>query len=166
MTETEWIFTGLLWWLGVATILDYFWIVHDGFVVMSVMLVVDYLFWIASAYVLWESIESKKMWQWLLKKTTRWILPFIVAWALKWTWIPIDNLITAILWIIVFSEVYSIIWHIYSINTKEKLPELDAFKMLIWKLSDLFKGLINLNGEKIDWKSSSDWQQKKEIEEK
>jgi len=159
MTETEWLFTWLLWWLGVASILDYFWIVHDWFVIMSIMLIVDWWFWIASAYFLWEKIESRTMWLWLVKKCTRWLLPFIVAWALKRTWFPVDNLITAILWIIVFSEAYSVIGHIYSINTKEKLPEIDAFKMLIWKISELFKWLINQNSWNIKWKSSSDWEQ-------
>lgn len=165
MTETEWLFTWLLWWIWVAWILDYFWIVHDWFVIMSVMLFIDWWFWIASAYVLWEKIESRTMRLWLVKKCTRRLLPFIVAWALKRTWFPVDKLITAILWIIVFSEAYSVIWHIYSINTKEKLPEIDAFKMLIWKLSWLFKWLINQNAWQIDNNDSSDKEQNENKEE-
>lgn len=150
MTQTEWLFTWLLWGLGVAWILDYFWIVHDWFVIMSIMLVIDWLFWIASAYVLWDKIESKTMWLWLVKKCTRWILPFLIAWALKWTWFPVEWLITCIIWIIVFSEAYSVIGHIYSINTKERLPEIDAFKMLLWKLANLFKKLIDSNMDEIE----------------
>lgn len=150
MTQTEWLFTWLLWGLGVAWILDYFWIVHDWFVIMSIMLVIDWLFWIASAYVLWDKIESKTMWLWLVKKCTRWILPFLIAWALKWTWFPVEWLITCIIWIIVFSEAYSVIGHIYSINTKERLPEIDAFKMLLWKLANLFKKLIDSNMNEIE----------------
>lgn len=165
MTETEWLFTWLLWWIWVAWILDYFWIVHDWFIIMSVMLLVDWWFWIASAYFLWEKIESRTMRLWLVKKCTRRLLPFIVAWALKRTWFPVDKLITAILWIIVFSEAYSVIWHIYSINTKEKLPEIDAFKMLIWKLSWLFKWLINQNAWQIDNNDSSDKEQNENKEE-
>lgn len=165
MTETEWLFTWLLWWIWVAWILDYFWIVHDWFIIMSVMLFIDWWFWIASAYVLWEKIESRTMRLWLVKKCTRRLLPFIVAWALKRTWFPVDKLITAILWIIVFSEAYSVIWHIYSINTKEKLPEIDAFKMLIWKLSWLFKWLINQNAWQIDNNDSSDKEQNENKEE-
>lgn len=165
MTETEWLFTWLLWWIWVAWILDYFWIVHDWFVIMSVMLLIDWWFWIASAYFLWEKVESRTMRLWLVKKCTRRLLPFIVAWALKRTWFPVDKLITAILWIIVFSEAYSVIWHIYSINTKEKLPEIDAFKMLIWKLSWLFKWLINQNAWQIDNNDSSDNEQNENKEE-
>lgn len=165
MTETEWLFTWLLWWIWVAWILDYFWIVHDWFIIMSVMLIIDWWFWIASAYFLWEKVESRTMRLWLVKKCTRRLLPFIVAWALKRTWFPVDKLITAILWIIVFSEAYSVIWHIYSINTKEKLPEIDAFKMLIWKLSWLFKWLINQNAWQIDNNDSSDKEQNENKEE-
>lgn len=165
MTETEWLFTWLLWGIWVAWILDYFWVVHDWFIIMSVMLLVDWWFWIASAYFLWEKIESRTMRLWLVKKCTRRLLPFIVAWALKRTWFPVDKLITAILWIIVFSEAYSVIWHIYSINTKEKLPEIDAFKMLIWKISWLFKWLINQNAWQIDNKDSSDKEQNENKEE-
>lgn len=165
MTETEWLFTWLLWGIWVAWILDYFWIVHDWFIIMSVMLLIDWWFWIASAYFLWEKVESRTMRLWLVKKCTRRLLPFIVAWALKRTWFPVDKLITAILWIIVFSEAYSVIWHIYSINTKEKLPEIDAFKMLIWKLSWLFKWLINQNAWQIDNNDSSDKEQNENKEE-
>lgn len=165
MTETEWLFTWLLWGIWVAWILDYFWVVHDWFIIMSVMLLVDWWFWIASAYFLWEKIESRTMRLWLVKKCTRRLLPFIVAWALKRTWFPVDKLITAILWIIVFSEAYSVIWHIYSINTKEKLPEIDAFKMLIWKISWLFKWLINQNAWQIDNNDSSDKEQNENKEE-
>lgn len=156
MTSTEWIFTWILWWLWVAWILDYFWIVHDWFVIMSIMLLIDWWFWIASAYVLGENIESRTMRLWLVKKATRRILPFLVAWALKRTWFPVERLITCIIWIIIFSEAYSVIWHIYSINTKEKLPEIDAFKMLLWKLATFFKKLIDDNMNEIEKKSSSD----------
>lgn len=164
MTQTEWLFTWLLWWLWIAWILDYFWIVHDWFVIMSIMLVLDWIFWVASAYVLWEKVESRTMRLWLVKKCTRWILPFIIAWALKRTWLPVERLITCIIWIIVFSEVYSVIWHIYSINTKEKLPEIDAFKMLLWKLANFFKKLIDNNLSEIEKKCSSDWDEKTEFE--
>lgn len=165
MTETEWLFFGIAWWLSLAWILDYFGIVHDGFIIMSIMLVLDWIFWIASAYVLWEKVESRTMRLWLVKKCTRRILPFIIAWALKRTWFPVEWLITCIIWIIIFSEVYSVIWHIYSINTKEKLPEIDAFKMLLWKLATFFKKLIDNNLNEIEKKGSSDNKQNENKEE-
>lgn len=151
MNETEWAIVGILGWLSFWWILEWFGIAKDGFLIMSILLLVDWVFGIVSSYILWREIKSRTMWVGLVKKVTRWLLPFIVAWALKWTWMPwIEILLTAIIWIIVFSETYSIIWHIYSINTKEELPEIDAFKMLLGKLANFFKKLIEKSAEDID----------------
>jgi len=40
---------------------------------------------------------------------------------------------------LILSEWYSIIWHIYALNYKERLPEIDALKWLIWMIADLFQ---------------------------
>ena len=153
MTETEWALIGIAWGFWVAWILDYFSISGEWLIIMTSMLVLDMIFWLLSAKARWETIQSKKLQQWLMKKMTRRLLPFIVALWLKRTWLPwIENLIHVIVWMIVFSELYSIIWHIYSINYKEELPEVDAFKMLLNGIVKFLKNLINkkdqeLNGE-------------------
>lgn len=51
---------------------------------------------------------------------------------------------------IVFSELYSIIWHIYSINYKEELPEVDAFKMLLNSVVKILKNLIKSKNDEIE----------------
>ena len=151
MTETEWALIGIAWWLWVAEILAYFWISQEGLIIMSVMLVLDFLFGIVSAKARGEKIESRKCQIGLIKKLSRWLLPFIVAGGLKRTGMPgIEALTTVIVGMIVFSELYSIIGHIYSINYKEELPEVDAFKMLLNSLVKLLKNIINKENEKID----------------
>lgn len=62
----------------------------------------------------------------------------------------IEQLNTAILWMIVFSELYSVIWHIYSINYKEELPELDSIKLLLNWIAKFLKGLISKTDEVIN----------------
>ena len=62
----------------------------------------------------------------------------------------IDKLNIAIVWMIVFSELYSIIWHIYSINYKEELPEIDAFKMLLNSVCKVLKNLIKKKNDEIE----------------
>lgn len=151
MTEAEWFAVWIFWWLTVAWILEYFAISQEWLIIMTVMLILDLVFWLISAKARWEQIQSKKLQLWLIKKMTRRILPFIVALWLKRTWMPwIEALITAIVWMIVFSELYSIIWHIYSINYKEELPEVDAFKMLLNSLVKIIKSLINKKNDEID----------------
>lgn len=151
MTETEWALVWVVWWLWIAEVLDYFSISGEWLIIMSAMLVLDFFFWLLSAKARWENIESKKRQLWLIKKLTRRLLPFIVAWGLKWTWMPwIDELIKVIVWMIVFSELYSIIGHIYSINYKEELPEVDAFKMLMNSLVKLIRNLIKKENDEIE----------------
>lgn len=151
MTQSEWFAVWIFWWLSVAWILEYFSISEEWFIIMTVMLLLDWLFWLLSAKSRWEKIESQKRERWLIKKCSRRLLPFIVAWWLNRTWMPwIEALITAIVWMIIFSELYSIIWHIYSINYKEQLPEVDAFKMLLNSLVKLLRNLIKKENEKLD----------------
>jgi len=151
MTETQWALFWIFWWLTVAWILEYFSISKEWLIVMTVMLILDLIFWLLSAKSRWQQIESKRLSEWLVKKTVRRLLPFIVALWLKRTWMPwIEALITAIVWMIVFSELYSIIWHIYSINYKEELPEIDAFKMLLNSIVKIIKNLINKKNDEIE----------------
>lgn len=151
MTEAQWFAVWIFWWLTVAWILEYFAISWEWLTIMTAMLVLDLIFWLLSAKARWESIQSKKLQQWLIKKMTRRLLPFIVALWLKRTWMWwIESLITAIVWMIVFSELYSIIWHIYSINYKEELPEVDAFKMLLNSIIKIIRKVINKTNDEID----------------
>ena len=151
MTEWKWIAIWILWWVWVAEILEYFSISWEWLIIMTVMLVLDLIFWLLSTKSRWEQIESKKLQEWLIKKMTRRLLPFIVAMWLKRTWMPWINWLTSVIvWMIIFSELYSIIWHIYSINYKEQLPEVDAFKMLLQWLVKLLRNLIKKENEKLD----------------
>lgn len=157
MTEWEWALIWIAWGLGVAEVLNYFWISGEGLIIMSVMLLLDFIFWLLSAKARGEQIESKKANEWLIKKLTRWLLPFIVAWGLKWTWMPgIEALTKVIVGMIIFSELYSIIGHIYSINYKEELMEIDAFKMLLNSIVKLLKNLINKTNDEIEPKDDLD----------
>lgn len=157
MWETEWALIWLAGGLSVAGILDYFSINEEWLLVMSIMLVVDFIFWIVAAKVRWETIESKKRQEGLIRKLSRWVIPFAVAWGLKRTWMGgIEELNIAILWMIIFSELYSIIWHIYSINYHEELPELDSFKLLLNGIAKLLKWMVNKTNKKIDWDEEED----------
>ena len=43
--------------------------------------------------------------------------------------------------IMIVAEGYSVIGHIYAINYKQELPEIDCLKILMGKIADLFKGI-------------------------
>lgn len=134
----------VVWGIWLAGILEYFQVSSEVLIILSVMLALDYIFWIADAYVEDKTqVTSAKMWKWLLKKMTRWMLPLIVVAILRWVgaW-DLDSVATVIFSILIITEWYSIIWHIYSINTDRKLPEIDAMEMLLKFIVNLLKGKL------------------------
>ncbi|MBO7691740.1 MAG: phage holin family protein [Methanobrevibacter sp.] len=65
-----------------------------------------------------QQVTSEKMWKGLAKKISKLLLPLIVVLVLKG--IGFENLemvVTTIFSILIITEGYSIIGHIYSINT-------------------------------------------------
>ena len=90
-----------------------------------------------------------------MNKITKLLLPMIVVIVLKWVWFnEMDFLISSIMWIMIVSEWYSIIWHLYSINTWKQLPEIDAFELLISKILSIFKKVIDAFLDDIDKEKS------------
>ena len=145
MTQTEWAMANILWGISIGVILEYFWMTSETLIILTVMLILDWVFWVTNAYIQ-GTLESKIMVTWLVKKLSRWCLPFIVIAVLRWAGFDNIGLIsTTILSILIVAEWYSIIGHIYSINYKEQLPEIDALKMLFEYIAKLFRWKINEN---------------------
>ena len=129
----------IAWWVTLWALLNYFWMSSETLIILTVMLILDWVFGVVNAYML-DNLQSKLMVNWLIKKLTRWCIPFIVIAVLRWAGFEnIELIATSILSILIVAEWYSIIWHIYSINYKQSLPEIDALKLLIERIAKLFK---------------------------
>ena len=146
----------ILWGISFWSLLSYLWIDWETLSIFAVVLFLDFVFWIIDVYLFDKSlITSKKAWRWLLNKITKLLLPMIVVIVLKWVWFKeMDFLISSIMWIMIVSEGYSIIWHLYSINTWKQLPEIDAFELLISKILSIFKKVIDAFLDDIDKEKS------------
>lgn len=143
MTEAEWIVTNIAWGITLGVILEYFWIGGETLIILSVMLLLDWVFGVVDAY-MQGTLESKLMVRGLIKKLTRWCFPFIVIGILRGAGFESSELIaTAMLSILIVAEGYSVIGHIYSINYKQQLPEIDALKMLFEWIAKIFKGKVD-----------------------
>lgn len=130
-------------WL--ASILNYFQVSWEVLIILSVMLALDYIFWIADAYLEdKQQVTSTKMRRWLLKKMTRWMLPLIVVAILRGVGAgELETVSTVIFSILIITEWYSIIWHIYSINSDwKKIPEIDAMEMLLQFIINAIMGKL------------------------
>lgn len=155
MTEGEAVAINLAWWISLGVILEYFWMSQETLIILTVMLLLDWAFWVCNAYIQ-GNLQSKLMVTWLVKKLTRWCLPFIVIAVLRWAWFEnIDLIATSILSILIVAEGYSVVWHIYSINYKQELPEIDALKMLFEWIAKLFRWKLEdkdlSDNEKDEW---------------
>lgn len=153
----------IAWWFGLAAVFEYFQVSEETLIVLSVMLALDYIFGVVDAYITdKESVTSTKMWQWLVKKLTRWMLPLVVIAVLRWVWVwDLEYISMVIFSILIITEGYSIIWHFYSINAGKQIPEIDCFEMLLNFIINLFKwhlpNIETKNVAKTKWK----WKWKK-----
>lgn len=148
----------IIGWVSLWWILNYLGIDWENLTIFAVVLCLDFIFWIADVYVTDKSeIKSWKARRWLFNKVTKLLLPMIVVIILKG--VGFENmkfLVSAIMWILIVSEWYSIIGHIYSINTGKKLPEIDAFEMLVSKIAEVFKKIIKSFWDDLDPNNKND----------
>lgn len=142
MTQAEWFALNIAGWISLWMALEYFWMTQETLIILTVMLFLDWIFWVIDAYIQW-TLQSKLMVNGLVKKLTRWLLPFIVIAVLRWAWFDrVDLVSTVLLSILIVAEWYSVIWHIYSINYWEQLAEIDAIKILMKQIAELFRKKI------------------------
>ena len=159
MTQAEWFALNIAGWVSLWLILEYFWMTQETLIILTAMLVLDWIFWVVDAYIQW-TLQSKLMVNWLVKKLTRWMLPFIVIAVLRWAWFDrVDLISTVLLSILIVAEWYSVIWHIYSINYWEQIAEIDALKALFQRIARLFKAKID---EDLNKDLTKDLSKKKE----
>ena len=143
MTTWQWVAMNIAWGIWLWVILEYFWMSQETLIILTVMLLLDWIFWVINAYIQW-TLQSKLMVTGLVKKLTRWRLPFIVIAVMRWAGFEkVELVATVMLSILIVAEWYSVIWHIYSINYKESLPEIDALKLLFNWLGKLFKSKLD-----------------------
>lgn len=141
-TSVAWATGSVVGGIWLAAILEYFSVSWEVLIILSVVLALDYIFGIADAYMEDKTqVTSTKMWKGLVKKMTRRMLPLLVVAILRWVgaW-DLESISTVIFSILIITEGYSIIWHIYSINSDgKKIPEIDAMEMLLTFISNLIK---------------------------
>lgn len=161
MTQWEWVAINLIWGITLWTILEYFWMTQETLIILSVMLLLDWIFWVVDAYIQ-GNLESKLMFTGLFKKLSRWLLPFIVITVIKWAGFDNTAIISSVIVsILIVAEGYSVLGHIYSINYKEQLPELDALKLLFERVAKLFKWKVE---ETLPPKKEDEWKENENTE--
>lgn len=131
----------VVWGIWLASVFEYLQISGEVYWIFAVLLFLDFVFGISDAYFEdKQKVTSTAAWRGIFKKFSKLMLPMIFIFVLKWVWAEdISMLVTSVMSILIITEGYSIIWHIYSINTWKHLSEIDAFSLLIEFIANLFK---------------------------
>ncbi|MBE0498582.1 MAG: phage holin family protein [Campylobacterales bacterium] len=102
----------------------------EGFLLFALLILIDYITGVAKAKVLGHSITSNKMKYGIISKLSLLFIPLVLAIGAKAVSADFATILFVGINILVISEVYSIIGNIYSIRTKEELPEYDVIAIL------------------------------------
>ena len=155
--------TGLVGGISLWVALQYFWLSWEAVTIMSIVLAIDFIMGVLEVWLKRrEELSSTKAWQGLFKKMTRRLLPFIVVIVLRGAWLEdVSYLSSVVCGIIILSEWYSILAHIYTINQPwdEHLPEVNALQYIIEFISKIFKTAIE---DKTSIKKDSSLENKEE----
>lgn len=129
------------WWITLASILEYFNLSWEVTVIFAALMVLDFIFWLLDQRVKdKQQITSTRMWSWLAKKVSKMLLPLIAVLVLRWIWFEnLDIVVTTIMSVLIITEGYSILGHVYCLNTGKTLSEIDAFSLLLDYIIWIFK---------------------------
>lgn len=151
-TNLTWALVNIAWWAALYEILEYFNMSWEALAILSTLLILDFVMGIADVYIKDKSqVTSAKMRKWLIKKMTRWMLPFIVVGIFRWAGLDdMTTIVSMIFSMLIVTEWYSIIGHIYSINTGKEILEIDAFEMILQFLLKLLKWKLPKDDEELE----------------
>lgn len=131
--------------IGLAGMLSYLWLDQEVFTIFGYLLLIDYVAGVIKARAIGESITSNKMKYGLISKFSLILIPLVLAFAAKVVHGDAGNVLFIGMNILILSETYSIIGNIYTIRTKEHLPEWDAVTAIRHKIRAI---LVKLSGDK------------------
>lgn len=125
---------GFLTWIGLDT---------QVFSIFAILLLIDYITGVGKAQRLGHAITSNRMKYGVVSKMSLIVIPLTLAIAAKGMKVDAENILFTGMNILIISEAYSIVGNIYSIRTKEELPEYDVLAALGKKIRDT---LIKMSG--------------------
>lgn len=123
--------------ITLSSLMLYLGIDGEAFVLFSILLFIDYVSGIWKAKSLKHSITSNKMKYGIISKLSLIMVPVTLAIGAKAVGADFSSVLIVGMNILVLSEVYSIIGNVYSIRTKQELPEYDAVALIGKKLRSI-----------------------------
>lgn len=129
---------------GLAWVMTYTGLPVEPAVILAVLMMLDFFSGIGRAYAIGEQITSRRMKAGAVGKMLMLLLPLATALAAKgmgadWKW-----LIEWVVNLMILAELYSFVANIYTMRTKNDLPEWDVVAIIGKKLSKLIEQMIDI----------------------
>ncbi len=109
-----------------STLLVYLDLKADSILCLTALLVIDYITGLMKAKRIGDSITSNKMKYGVASKLILLIIPITVAIGAKGIGMDLNQLVFVSIWLLIFSEMYSILGNIVCYTKGVYLPEIDA----------------------------------------
>jgi len=114
----------------------FFWICQrhvEPFTILAILIIVDFATWIIKSWVVsWgRSITSKKAKSWLISKLLLLLVPLMIWLVATWIWLDWIDFVKTIAWLLMVSELYSIIANILAIRVWKDVFEYDAITAIL-----------------------------------
>ncbi len=136
------------WSLSFSTIFAITHELQSAITILWVMIMIDFFTWFIKSWVMRET-SSNWIARGFMRKATLILIPLTLIIAWRWVNVDLTELSTWIVSALVFSELYSIIANVYTINTWKKAKEYDVMTMII-------KRLWNFIDFVLIWKKDND----------
>lgn len=113
---------------------------QQAILVLSVLIIIDFCTWLIKSWRLKET-SSEVLSRGFVRKMTLIIIPLTLQLVSTGVQMDLTAFITWTISALIFSEGYSIIWNIYTVQTGKKAKEYDVMTILIkklWRIIDAF----------------------------
>jgi len=130
-----------------SSILVYVGVNIDMFLWFAILLSIDFITGLMKARAIKESITSNKMKYGVLSKFAIIIVPIVLAIGEKALGASFADIISAIMMMLVLSEIYSILSNVYAMKYHVELPEYDVLALILKKIRNI---LLNISEDKPD----------------
>ena len=136
-----------------ATMLSSISISPKAFIVLSTLMIIDFILGLGKSYRMREPITSYRMKLGVISKVG--MLLIVLSFGLAFTHggVMVSDLhdyITWVLWVFIMSELYSIVSNTYAIKVGEELPEFEVLAIIGGKIRSIFYSVMPPQDNKKD----------------
>jgi len=138
MNENEYIVAFTIFLANLAGVLTYLGVPIEPFSLLAFLIMIDFITGVWKAHSLGVEVTSNKAKYGVLSKFSLLIIPIVMGAGARALGQNSTEFFVYGLNLLIVSEVYSTIGNIYSLRTKQELPEWDAISLIGKKMRDMF----------------------------